>query len=141
MALAGDEYNSRSDSHLVKISAENVRQTVGRILSVLNEVAKFSNNSLQNETEREVGLMVNLARDIALQFGINPAQLRVVVPRYGDRVQIGEEYHDCEDGDCSSDSFFTVDLLVVPGLQKIGDGRSEMISKRVIVPCEIYPTQ
>ena len=83
--------------------------------------------------------MVTLAREIALQFGIHSAQLLLCVPQRGEQIQIGEEFHDCEDGDCYKGTVYAVDQLIVPGLQKIGDGRSDMSSKRIITPCEIYP--
>ena len=91
--------------------------------------------------EDEIRQMTNLACEIALQFGVHSAQLRLSAPNRGEQVQIGEEFHDCEDGDSHKGSVYGVDLVIVPGLQKIGDGRSDMSSKWTIVPCEFYPDQ
>jgi hypothetical protein len=91
--------------------------------------------------EDDIQKMVQLGREIALQFGIHPAQLRLLVPSRGEQIQIGESYHDCEDGDAYKGSVYGVQLVTAPGLQMIGDGRSDMSSSRTMVPCEIYPDQ
>lgn len=136
-----DESNPAPDSPLARLSADNVNQAVDRIMSVFSEVSSLSNNSVRNEVVDQIREMATLAREIALQFGVHPAQLRLLVPSRGDQIQIGEEFQDCEDGDYNRGSICAVDLVIVPGLQKIGDGRSDMRSKRIIVPCDIYPDQ
>jgi hypothetical protein len=98
----------------------------------------LSNSLVRSEVEDKIPQIANLAREIALQFGVQTAQLRLSVPTYGEEIQIGEEFHDCEDGDRYRGSVCAVDLVIVPGLQKIGDGQSDMTSNRIIVPCEIY---
>lgn len=142
MALtASDESNPEPDSPLAKLSVDNIRQTVNRIMGVLSDVSRLSNSLIRSEVEDEILQMVNLAREIALQFGVHSAQLQLSFPNRGEQIQIGEEFHDCEDGDRYKGSIFGVDLVIVPGLQKIGDGRSDMSSKRIITPCEFYPDQ
>jgi hypothetical protein len=136
---ASAESNPAPDSLLAKLNAENVHQTIDRIMVVLSEVSSLSNSSVRSEVVDQIIQMTDLAREIALQFGVHSAQLRLSIPNRGEEIQIGEEFHDCEDGDCNRGSTCTVDLVVVPGLQKIGDGRFDMSSKRIIVPCEIYP--
>src|SRR5271154_7080687 len=137
--MASDERNKRSQ--LARLNSDNINRTVDRTMGILSEVSKLSNSSVRSEVEDEIRQMVNLAREIALQFGVHSAQLRLLIPNRGELVQIGEEFHDCEDGDCHRGSIYGVDLVIVPGLQKIGDGRSDMSSKRTIVPCEFYPDQ
>jgi hypothetical protein len=137
--MASDERNKRSQ--LARLNSDNITRTVDRIMSLLSEVSKLSNSSIRSEVEDEIRQMTNLAREIALQFGIHSAQLRLSIPNRGEQVQIGEDFHDCIDGDSHRGSIFGVDLVIVPGLQKIGDGRSDMSSKRTIVPCEFYPDQ
>ena len=85
--------------------------------------------------------MVALGRDIALQFGIQPAQMQLVIPGHGEKIKIGERYHDCEDADSFKGKTQSVDIVTAPGLQKVGDGRSELGSQRAMVPCEIYPIE
>jgi len=74
-----------------------------------------------------------------MQFGLHSAQLQLHMPGRGDEVQIGEEVHDCFDADSDRGAKRFVSLVTLPGLQKIGDGRLDMKSKRILVPCEIYP--
>jgi hypothetical protein len=110
-------------------------------MDILSQVSRLSNSSIKPEVEDKIPQIAYLARNISLQFGVQTAELRLSVPNCGEKIQIGEEFQDCEDGDLFRGSTCIVDLVIVPGLQKIGDGRSDMGSKRVIVPCEIYSHQ
>lgn len=137
----GGKRNPAPDSPLAKLSADNVQQTVDRILAVLYEVSRLSNSLVRSEVEDEIHKIANIARELALQFGVHKAQLRLSVPHRGTQIQIGDEFHDCEDGDFQRGMICRVDLVTFPGLERIGDGRSDMKSKQIITPCEIYPNQ
>lgn len=134
------ETSGRTDASapIATLIMDNVSQTTARITSVLLGVSKLSGSSPRSEME-EVQQIVHHARDLALQFGVHTAQLQLHMPEHGAEVQIGDEVHDCEDGDCDRGAKHFVDLVTLPGLQKLGDGRSDMQSKRILVPCEIYP--
>jgi hypothetical protein len=137
--LAGADRGMPTDSPLCNISRENVTKTVDRILDLLSEAAELSDNVLGPDVEENVREMVDVSLKIALQFGVQSAQLQLCSPEPGDHVKMGTDFHDCEDGDLKKGFEYEVDLVVAPGLQKIGDGRSNKASKRTIVPCEIYP--
>ena len=66
--------------------------------------------------------MVQTAFELALQFGVQLAQLKVCSPQLGELIKIGEHFHDCEDGDLKKGVEYFVHLVASPGLQKIGDG-------------------
>ncbi|KAF2813600.1 uncharacterized protein BDZ99DRAFT_412441 [Mytilinidion resinicola] len=132
---------SHSESLLAQFSAENTQVAVDRIYAILLEVAKLTNSGVREEVEEQVHEMVRVSSQIAIQFGVHTAQLQLSLPAIGEKIEIGENYHDCEDGDYNKGTIYTVDVVVVPGLEKIGDGRSDMISKRSIVPCEIFPAE
>ncbi|KAF8862360.1 hypothetical protein BDZ45DRAFT_799176 [Acephala macrosclerotiorum] len=138
VALTSPEQNH---SPVARLNTENFNDTVSRILAVLSEVAGLSHASVRPDIQDQVRQMVLLGRDIALQFGINPSQMELVVPKHGEKIKIGEKFHDCEDGDSFKGKTHDVDLVTAPGLQKIGDGRSDMNSQRAMVPCEIYPIE
>ncbi len=138
VALTAPEH---SHNPIARLSTENLNSTVARILSVLSEVAGLSHASVRPDTQEQVRQMVLLGRDIALQFGIQTAQLQLVVPNHGEQIRIGESFHDCEDGDSFKGKAHDVDLVTAPGLQKLGDGRADMHSRRAMVPCEIYPVE
>jgi hypothetical protein len=104
-------------------------------------VSSLSNVPIRAEIQDEIHEMAKLGRDIALQFGIHPAQLRLLVPSHGEQIEIGESFHDCRDGDSNTGSIYVVDLVTAPGLQKIGDGRSDLNSSRTLAPCEIFADQ
>jgi hypothetical protein len=124
-----------------KLRADNVHQTTDRIMSFLHEVAQLSHSNVGIEVENEIHEIANLSLDIALQFGVHVSQLRLSSPDRGERIEIGEDFHHCKDADCNRGSICTVDLVTLPGLEKIGDGRSDMFSRRTLIPCEIYPMQ
>lgn len=138
MALTTPE---QSHSPIARLSTENFDATVARITSILSEVASLSNATVRSEIQDQIRQMVTLGRDIALQFGIQPAQMQLIIPKHGETIMIGEKFHDCEDGDSFKGKTHSVDLVTAPGLQKIGNGRSDLSSQRHMVPCEIYPIE
>lgn len=140
-AMASKFDDLGTGSSVAKLFEHNVEDTVGRIMTLLVQISSLSNSDLPSDIEKDVYKIAMLAAEIGLQFGIHPAQLVLKIPVRGEQVQIGPEVHDCEDGDRNAGSRFPVDLVVVPGLQKVGDGRADLASMRVIVPCEIYPVR
>jgi hypothetical protein len=139
--LALNSNTQQSNVPIVKRSAKNIEETETRIKKVLSEVAGLSNRSVSVEVDQDIRRIVLLGSEIGLQFGIHPAQLVLLSPQRGDQVQIGEDCHDCEDGDAYRGTVYGVQLVTAPGLRKIGDGRSDMTCSSTIVPCEIYPDQ
>lgn len=128
-------------SPLVKLNTDNIQQTFNRIVGLFSEVSRLSHTSVSSEVESQIRQIIDLASQIGLQFGVQTAHLLLEVPESGEQVEIGVKYSDCEDGDCNKGSLCTVDLVTVPGLLKIGDGRSDKGVMRVIVPCEFYPQE
>lgn len=114
-------------------------EAIRRVMSFLIEISKLSGGSLNVDIENQILQAVILARDIGFQFGIHPAQLRLVTPSHGETVEIGAKFHDCEGGEEDRGRVYEVDLVTLPGLEKVGDGRSNTDSIFTIVPCEIYP--
>jgi hypothetical protein len=117
----------------------NVDRTVSSIISLLKAFSAVAGVALGPKMEDEVRELTLQAQGLALQFGLHTSKLNLVVPTRGDQVQIGAEFHDCEDGDLERGKMLAVDLVPVPGLEKIGDGKSDLDIKRTIVPCEIFP--
>lgn len=136
---AGNDRGRVPSTPVAKLCADNVKQTIDRITQVLSEVSSLSGGRVAGVVEEDITRTANIALEIALQFGIHPAQLRLLVPNRDEQVMIGEDFHDCENGDGDKGITFPVDLVIMPALQKIGDGRADTSSKRTIVPCEIYP--
>jgi hypothetical protein len=54
---------------------------------------------------------------------------------------MGEDFQDCEDADMKKGAEYFVELVVSPGLQKMGDGKSTKTKTRSIVACLIYPQE
>jgi hypothetical protein len=109
-------------------------QRISRIFSVISQ---YSSHSIPG-SEAEIRDIAKLAREIALQFGVHPAYLRVVMPQPGQRVRIGDEYHDCYERAKNRGTVYAVDLVKSLGLQKIGNGRGESQAVTTFVPCQIF---
>jgi hypothetical protein len=118
-------------------SYRNLESAVQRISHVFSVVTQLSSRPCPT-SEAEIREIAKLAREIALQFGVHPAHLRLVMPEHGQRVRIGDEYHDCYDGAENRGALCTVDLMKSAGLQKVGNGRGQSQAVTTIVPCEIF---
>ena len=106
---------------------------------MLSEISTPPGSSVSREIEEQVQKLTAISFEIALQFGIHAARLQLHRPNHGDLICIGEDYTDCEDGNSHKGSSVPVDLVVVPGFQKFGDGRADTTVKRSLAPCEFYP--
>jgi hypothetical protein len=108
------------------------------ILFLLNEVARNSGNVVPSHVSGptgDVAALVKVASEIALQFGIQEGQLKLIIPEHGDVVQIGDKFHDCRNGAKHKGSNQIVDIVTLPGFSKVGKSAK---SELVYVPCEIY---
>ncbi|KAF1808249.1 hypothetical protein P152DRAFT_517694 [Eremomyces bilateralis CBS 781.70] len=117
-------------------SSANIDAAVKRISQLFTAASQYFSNPSPIQ-DPEILQAARLARDIAVQFGVHPAHLRLVIPQHTDRVQIGSNYHDYRNGPSDIGSLVTVDLVTLPGLQKVGNGRGGLQGVLTIVPCEI----
>ena len=125
-----------ANGELVRPFAENRQKVHDDILDVLNRVC---NNQVQPEIAEKVVEIVQLAGELALEFGSQRAELALDVPGKGESITIGPEFVDCEDGESARGKMEEVELLVLPKLFRVGDGRNDLRSRKIIVPGEIYP--
>jgi len=109
-------------------------------MSTLSAVAEDAGSTLPRGLESEMRSAAGLAFRLALQFGMNPARLELLSAGRGQTVVVGaaQGFVDCEEGEARRGERLPVVLLVSPGLQRVGDGRSDTTRKRVIVPCEVF---
>ncbi|MCJ1312953.1 hypothetical protein MMC25_006629 [Agyrium rufum] len=122
-----------------EVATDNVDRAVSRIEDLWTEIAQLSGQTTPAGIKTEIRSMVQLARDMAVQFGVHPAQLRLFSANPGDQVELGQDYRHYQNGDRDAGSLVIVDLVLVPGLQRIGDGFRSMDTKWTIEPCEIVP--
>jgi hypothetical protein len=127
-----------SNSPLARLRKDNIDLTTARILGFLSEFAKLCNGVVSEEVENEIGQLVEQSFELAVQFGVQPARLHLLFPERGEVITIGPDYHETQDGDEAKGSSFEVDLVTAGGLQKVGDGRSDMVTKRAIFPCQVW---
>jgi hypothetical protein len=139
--MATSDTSMLANGPLIKLSALHVKQTASRILKALREVSNLCASTIDSDTERDVHQMATAAQEIALQFGIQTAELRLVLPKSGEQVQIGDEYQHYSNGDMEKGRLETIDFVVVPGLQKLTQERSGARSTRTIVSCNYYPAK
>ncbi|KAK0634342.1 hypothetical protein B0T17DRAFT_611369 [Bombardia bombarda] len=133
---AAAQSNGGAGGDMVRPYADNCRRVHDDIFSILNEVCS---SDVASEIKDKVGDIVKLAGELALEFGSQRAELGLEVPRPGDSVLIGPDFVDCEDGDANKGAFEVVNLLVSPKVFRVGDGRNDLKTKKVIFPGEIYP--
>ncbi|KAK0706278.1 hypothetical protein B0T26DRAFT_446666 [Lasiosphaeria miniovina] len=123
---------------VAQLGEANVERCVQQVMGFLTELSTISAEPLYADLGDEVRSLVRLAFEVALQFGVNQANLALLAVEPGEAVVIGPDFHDCEDADEHRGTRARVDLVVSPGLQRVGDGRTELARKRTIVPCEIF---
>ncbi|KAH8656645.1 hypothetical protein BGZ60DRAFT_435013 [Tricladium varicosporioides] len=134
-----EQLGATNDSPIGHFRVENGKKTIDAIKNVVRGISPLPDDSLLSQMEEEIQEISNLALKIALQFGINPAQLLLPIPEHGESIEIGAEFHETSNAASKKGHSFVVDLVTLPGIQKISAKSSEKGSKRVIIPCEIYP--
>jgi hypothetical protein len=121
--------------HLSRMHNENIKQCTVQMTNVLHLASSgFDKSGVQD-------LLLGIAEtaaEVAFQFGIQPATLQLSIPHSHQQVVIGDEYHDCIDADSFRGAGTDVELVVSPGVIRLGDGRANMNSRISLVPCQIY---
>jgi hypothetical protein len=125
-----------SQRSIATLILQNTQTTRAAITDLLEKTLQTSGHSPPAGMNEKVQQIAREAQHLAMQFGLNAAQLRFHVPSPREEVRIGSEVHDCEDGDSDRGAKLIVDLVTLPGLQIIGN-----VYTRTLVPCEIYPQQ
>ncbi|RSL50991.1 hypothetical protein CEP54_011657 [Fusarium duplospermum] len=134
--LAASATDGASGS-LIQLGRNNVTNVTEQIMSLLSVV---TGSQLQGGLQGEMRKAAGLAYELALQVGVNPARLVLLTADRGQTVVIGGNngFIDCEDGEEWRGQRVQVVLVASPGLQRIGDGRSETTQKHTVVPCEVF---
>ncbi|KAM7205434.1 hypothetical protein V8F20_003203 [Naviculisporaceae sp. PSN 640] len=122
---------------IVKAFTDNVEMAKTSVLDLITKVCKA--DKVSEEIESEVDGLVRCASQLAVEFGAHGAKICFGMPTFGDTVQIGAEFVDCEDGDSNRGKLETVELAVAPSLFMIGDGRKDLTTATCLYPGEIYP--
>ena len=120
---------------LRRLNSANIQRTVDRISTVLSDI---SSSGLGMEAQAMVRKIARLTSELALQFGVQPSHLSLSLPARKQLVEIGKEFHDCIDGDINRGDRVLVDLVVSPGLNRVGDGKGST-ERRALMPCEVFP--
>ena len=117
------------------------------VASIRQLLDRITGYATRPDALEAVPVIVNLAAELGIELGVQRAQVLLVMPRRNDVVQAGPEYQDClggagGDGDRDQPGGgrdMKVDLLVSPGIMRIGDGRGDMAVRKALVPCEVIP--
>lgn len=134
---ASVEAGERSSTGIVRLGYHNVAHVAEQTMSMLSTIVGSSPQF--GELKRQIHEAASLAFEVALQFGINPAQLVLLSAGRNETVTIDKKqgFIDCEDEKETGD-VVRVALAVTPGLLRIGDGRSETTQRHTIWPCEVF---
>ncbi len=107
-----------------------------QLRKLLDEATGFA---VSQTIARHIPEITQLAANLAIEFGASRAQLCLLAAKPEEHVEVGPCFHHYKDGASRKGAFLTVDLMVSPGLCKIGDGRGDMTARRVLVQSDIYP--
>ena len=113
----------------------NQDETLAKLYSILELVTE---HNVQDEIKDMLPNITQAAADLALNIGAQRAQLSLVRPEPGISVIIGDEFLDCMNGDTGKGKSYTLDLLVSPALVKIGNGKGDMTTRKVLVAAEVF---
>ncbi|KAK3991432.1 hypothetical protein QBC44DRAFT_379679 [Cladorrhinum sp. PSN332] len=129
-----DDKDGRKD--IATVFADNssrVREGVVEVISY------FCADGISEEIRDQVATAVQQASELSVAFGAHRAKVCFGIPNFGDVIEIGAEFVDCQDGDLKRGKLETVELAVAPALFMIGDGRSDLTSVLFVQHGEIYP--
>lgn len=130
---------------------QHCESVVANIKQLLDRITGYATRP---DALEAVPAIVSLAAELSIEFGVQRAQVWLVLPKRNDLVQAGPEYQDCLGGtaDNSNNSNnnndkdhgghgrdLKVDLMVSPGIVRIGDGRGDLSVRKALVPCEVIP--
>ncbi|KAK1754395.1 hypothetical protein QBC47DRAFT_383810 [Echria macrotheca] len=121
---------------MVRLFSSNMDRVRRDIEALLEE---NSDGGVLGELESDIVRIVQLAGELALEFGCQRALLGVESPMTGETVKIGQGFVDCQDGDANRGHIKEVDLVVAPKLFRVGDGRNDLKTVKVICSGDIYP--
>ena len=133
--------NNNTDAGVAMLYRQHCDSVVFKVRQLLDRI---TNNNTRPDALEAVPTIVNLAAELGLECGVQRAQIWLLIPRPGEVVTVGAEYADClgagsGDGDGDGGRDVKVDLVVSPGIVRIGDGRRDLAVRKALVPCEVFP--
>jgi hypothetical protein len=120
---------------------KNIQGIVKLILDMLRKAALHSNGEafVPEGIVKEVSSLVELAGHLALDMGVQRAQLIVVWQPWGDIIRVGEELNPARDEKQQAPGQeLAVDMMLCPALLRVGDGREDLSTVKVIHAGEAY---
>jgi hypothetical protein len=119
---------------------ENIRRAFEANLKSLSEKLSCALRKVSQDEPDSVGLIVDQARNLALEIGAQRCRLQLVRPGVGETVPRNSTTYD--DVNNSNEAFIPqgiVQLAVAPGLRRTGDARGYSFSKAIdICPAAVY---
>ncbi|EPE07985.1 interaptin [Ophiostoma piceae UAMH 11346] len=146
MSSGSGSSSSNSISHSTDVGVAMLyRQHCDSVVYKIRQLLdRITNNNTRPDALEAVPTIVNLAAELGLECGVQRAQIWLLIPKPNEIVTVGAEYADClgagsGDGDGDGGRDVKVDLVVSPGIVRIGDGRRDMAVRKALVPCEVFP--
>jgi len=116
----------------------NAERVAGQLYALLSAMASACNAVPYGALHGDLLSAANVAFELALQCGVNPAAVSLLSTPRGSTVVIdrAKGFQDCEDGRGKGQSAVAA-LVVQPGwIRTSGEGDSGR--RTVIVPCEVF---
>ncbi|KAF9875534.1 hypothetical protein CkaCkLH20_06915 [Colletotrichum karsti] len=97
-------------------------------IELANALQRLNNGSLVPQAEMQIQNLMREFGELALQMGSQRAQVFLEVCGHGDVISAGERFTE----EAEAKGMVEVDLMIQPGLVRIGDGREDLSSEAVI---------
>ena len=116
----------------------NAERVAGELHALLSDIALACNAAPYGALHSDLRSATNIAFELALQSGVNPAALGLLTTPRGSSVVMDHArgFQDCEDGRKRGQSVVAA-LVVQPGWVRVG-GDGARGERTVIVPCEVF---
>ncbi|KAM7211659.1 hypothetical protein V8F06_012959 [Rhypophila decipiens] len=127
---------SSSVSRLLSLYGTNIKKAAGGMEKVLADVTGRECATTVKSRREMILKAARLAAELGLQLGVQCARVELKRPARNQSVVIGDEFHHCMDGDLDRGQRVRVDLVVSPGLTRLGSAKTD---DKPVVHCNIYP--
>jgi len=135
--LAAMKAGKQPEGIAAQLYQEHKKKVESELYDILAVLTAYN---VGDDVKVELPRIVDTAAELALEIGVQRAQVGLSVPMPGHIVTIGDEFHDHRDGAVPKfkGKEYRVDLLVTPGLFRVGNGRGDMWTSRTLVPAEVF---
>jgi hypothetical protein len=126
---------SENDRTFASLFHRNISYVTQQLTNTLHQI---SNGLLDPRAPSQVSTLVRDLGTLALEMGSQRAHVYLEVCHYGERIRPGDKFKDESDYDGLDAQ---VDLMTKPCMVRVGDGREDLVSQKVIEKGDFVSTR